>query len=107
MAGRYVYYGSAYGPGCPRARLARRLKRQKAMRWHVDRLTAAGHVVHITKLAGGSECVLFAGLCALPGVTVLLPGFGSSDCHNCAAHLAAVPEDFDIADYISGFRSPA
>ena len=107
VPGRYVYCGSAYGPGGPRARISRHLKRHKAMRWHVDRLTAAGRVVRTAALSGGSECALFAGLIALPGTSVPLPGFGSSDCRACAAHLAAVPADFDIAAYLSGFRSPA
>ncbi len=106
MPGRYVYCGSAYGPGGPMARIARHLKRHKAIRWHVDRLTAAGSVVQTGIVAGGSECALFVGLCALPGISVPLPGFGSSDCRDCAAHLATVPVDFDIADYLSGFRSP-
>ena len=107
VPGRYVYCGSAYGAGGPRACIARHLKRRNSMRWHVDRLSTAGHIVHIAALAGGSECALIAGLCALPGTSVPLPGFGSSDCRVCAAHLAAVPADFDIAEYLIGFRSPA
>ena len=106
MPGRYVYCGSAYGSGGLRARIARHLKRHKAIRWHVDRLTSAGHVVGMGAVAGGSECELFTGLCVLPDISVPLPGFGSSDCRNCAAHLAAVPVDFDIADYLSAYRSP-
>ena len=105
--GRYVYCGSAYGPGGPGARIARHLRRDKAPRWHVDRLTLAGKIVQTGILAGGSECNLCAGLRALPGVGVPLSGFGSSDYQACPAHLLAVPLDFDIAAYLSGFRSPA
>jgi Uri superfamily endonuclease len=105
--GRYVYCGSAYGPGGPRARIARHLKKDKSPRWHVDRLTLAGHVSRIAVLRGGSECALMAGLRTLPGVSLPVAGFGSSDCRVCPAHLAAVPDNFDIEAFISGFRSPA
>ncbi len=104
--GRYVYCGSAYGPGGPGARIARHLRRDKVARWHVDRLTLAGEIIQTGTVAGGSECELCAGLRALPGVGVPLPGFGSSDCRVCPAHLLAVPVDFDITAYLSGFRSP-
>ena len=40
--GRYAYGGSAYGPGGLRARIGRHLRRDKPLRWHVDRLTAPG-----------------------------------------------------------------
>ena len=105
MPGRYVYCGSAYGPGGLAARIARHLKRGKTVRWLVDSLTLAGRIVQTAALAGGSECALFAALHKLPGVLVPVPGFGSSDCRDCAAHLLAVPMDFDIADYLSAFRS--
>ena len=32
---------------------------------------------------------------AAEGTGVPLPGFGSSDCRHCPAHLARVPHDFD------------
>jgi Uri superfamily endonuclease len=104
--GRYVYCGSAYGPGGMRARVARHLRQDKTPRWHVDRLTLTGRVVETGALAGGSECDLCAGLRALPGVRVPLLGFGSSDCRTCPAHLLAVPADFAVGEFLSGFRSP-
>ncbi len=107
MPGRYVYCGSAYGPGGLAARIARHSRRGKKVRWHIDRLTLAGRVVQTAALAGGSECALFAALHKLPGVSVPVPGFGNSDCRDCTAHLLAMPMDFDIADYLSAFRSPA
>ncbi len=105
--GRYVYCGSAYGPGGIKARVARHLRQNKALRWHVDRLTLGGHVTHVAALVGGSECELMAGLCVEPGVSVPLLRFGSSDCRVCPAHLAAVPAKFDIGVFVSDFRSPS
>jgi hypothetical protein len=34
---------------------------------------------------------LVRGLLDLPGTSVPLPGFGSSDCRSCPAHLVALP----------------
>lgn len=88
---RYVYCGSAYGPGGLRARIARHLRRRKAIRWHVDQLTAAGEVAGVAVHVGGRECDLVAGFLAR-GATVPLSGFGSSDCRRCRAHLLALPD---------------
>jgi Uri superfamily endonuclease len=38
-AGRYLYCGSAKGPGGLKARLSRHMRRGKSVRWHIDRLT--------------------------------------------------------------------
>ena len=96
-AGTYVYCGSAYGPGGLRARVARHLRREKPMRWHVDYLTRSGSVRAVLALPGGSECALLSSILTHPGATVPIRGFGSSDCRRCPAHLAAVPENFDLA----------
>ena len=93
--GRYAYAGSAYGPGGLRARIARHLRRDKPSRWHVDRLTAAGEVVAVLATPGGSECGLLEAALAVEGSTLPLPGFGSSDCRRCPAHLARVAPGFD------------
>jgi Uri superfamily endonuclease len=95
--GRYVYCGSANGPGGIAARLARHLRRSKTLRWHVDQLTTRGRVLATAAVPGGSECDLADRLLALDGVGVPLPGFGSSDCRRCAAHLLSVPADFVLA----------
>ncbi len=95
--GRYAYSGSAYGPGGLRARIGRHLRRDKAPRWHVDRLTAAGHVVDVRAVPGGRECDLVRGLLEDPGTSVPVPGFGSSDCRVCPAHLVALPVRFEPA----------
>jgi Uri superfamily endonuclease len=83
-AGRYLYGGSAKGPGALRARIARHMRRGKPMRWHVDRLTEAGRVLAAWTVAYGDECRLVAALACLP---TPVDGFGSSDCQTCRSHL--------------------
>ena len=92
--GRYAYCGSASGPGGIRARVGRHLKPDKRPHWHIDRLTGPGRVVLASAYPDGHECTLFARLLSLPGVTVPVPGFGSTDCRHCPSHLAAVPAGF-------------
>ncbi len=89
--GRYAYCGSAHGPGGLKARIGRHLRRGKVPHWHVDRLTAAGRVTGVRAVPGGQECDLLRGLLAVPGISVPVPGFGSSDCRACPAHLVALP----------------
>ena len=86
--GRYLYAGSARGPGGLRARLARHLRADKKPHWHIDRLTEAGMVEGAWVVQGGDECALVAALVHLP---VPLPGFGSTDCRTCASHLLRWP----------------
>ena len=92
--GRYLYAGSARGPGGMRARLARHQRADKTPHWHIDRLTMAGAVLGAWIFPGGSECAIVAALGHLP---VPLPGFGSSDCRRCASHLLAWPDGVGIA----------
>jgi Uri superfamily endonuclease len=90
-AGWLVYAGSARGPGGLRARLGRHLRPDKARRWHVDWLTAApGATVRAWPVPDGRECALVAAVLAWPGASVPVPGFGSSDCPRCPAHLLAL-----------------
>ncbi len=82
-AGNYVYTGSARRH--LEARVARHLRREKVLRWHIDWLLSAPgvRVVSVTrsKLA---ECVLNQG----SGGVTLVPGFGASDCPmRCNSHL--------------------
>jgi Uri superfamily endonuclease len=99
--GLYAYCGSAYGPGGIRARVSRHLRASKPMRWHVDRLTAAGRVERIGIRIGGRECDL-AGELLARGVLAVLPGFGSSDCRTCPAHLLRLPDDNNLPMEIFG-----
>jgi Uri superfamily endonuclease len=93
--GFYAYCGSAFGPGGIRARVSRHLRKEKPMRWHVDRLTAAGQVERAGVRIDGRECDLVTELLARGGLAVL-PGFGSSDCRTCPAHLLRLPDDNNL-----------
>jgi len=86
-AGTYLYVGSARGPGGIHARVARHLRRDKPVHWHVDHLTGAGRILRVIVVPGGSECALAARALAFGSVSVPVPGFGSSDCRTCPAHL--------------------
>lgn len=82
-AGRYVYTGSA--KRAFEARIARHLRQEKTLRWHIDYLLAAPgvQVVEVIRSPRG-ECALNR---ATPG-DVTVPGFGASDCRaGCGAHL--------------------
>ncbi len=82
--GVYFYCGSARGPGGIRARVGRHMRRGKAVRWHIDRLTGAGKVLGAWLFPGGDECELVAALSSLPAP---IAGFGSTDCTRCYSHL--------------------
>lgn len=82
-AGRYVYTGSATRNLA--ARVARHLRREKALRWHIDYLLAAPGV-RIRRVINSPlpECALNR---ACRG-RIVVAGFGSSDCAcGCGAHL--------------------
>ena len=107
--GDYFYCGSAKGPGGLRARLARHMRQNKRAHWHIDQLTLAGEIVGAFLLEGGDECALNASLDSFP---IPLPGFGSSDCRRCDAHLrfwpkgAALPYDWENARKAAETRLP-
>ena len=92
-SGRYLYAGSAHGPGGLRARLARHMRPDKKPHWHIDRLTKAGTIEGAWTVPDGRECALVAALAFLP---VPLPGFGSTDCRCCASHLLYWPADTEL-----------
>ena len=89
-AGRYVYTGSAKRN--LEARIARHLRKEKALRWHIDwLLSASGVKVATVKRSSESECMLNQKVVGI----VVVPGFGASDCRNgCGSHL----------HYLSGSR---
>jgi Uri superfamily endonuclease len=82
-AGRYVYTGSARRNF--EARIARHLRREKTLRWHIDYLLAApGVTVAAVDRWEAGECDLNR---ATSG-DIPAPGFGASDCRNgCGSHL--------------------
>ena len=87
-AGRFLYCGSANGPGGIRARLARHMRVGKSIHWHVDRLTEAVAVLGAWVFPGGNECELVQ---CLSHLTAPIAGFGSSDCRSCFGHLLSWP----------------
>ena len=97
-SGTYLYTGSARRG--LRARVARHLAPDKALRWHIDYLTTApgtrrigavGFPAQFPGRAGEqtlSECELNRRAGALAGWTAPVPGFGAGDCRaGCPAHL--------------------
>jgi Uri superfamily endonuclease len=79
----YAYVGSAMNG--LRARLARHLRREKKLHWHIDYLLKEAEVEEIILCQGDDrvECSLAQ---ALAGELQSVPGFGSSDC-KCRSHL--------------------
>lgn len=86
-AGLYLYCGSAKGPGGIRSRVTRHLKPDKSLRWHVDHLTKNADEIAGFPLTGAGECDLLERALRIPGATVPVSGFGSSDCRRCPGHL--------------------
>lgn len=82
-AGIYVYTGSAKRNF--EARIARHLRQEKTLRWHIDYLLAAPgvRVVEVAR-SRRNECRWNR----LTRGEVLVPGFGASDCAaGCGSHL--------------------
>jgi Uri superfamily endonuclease len=84
--GWYAYAGNANGPGGLRARVARHLRRNKRVHWHVDHLTGDASVAALC-FAGWDECRLVERLTLASAFSITVPGFGSTDCHHCESHL--------------------
>jgi len=87
-AGYYVYVGSALGSGGLAARLARHRRRDKKLRWHIDYVLAHARIVDVRVDDSGErlECAWACALLSVPGVQVVVPRLGSSDC-TCPSHL--------------------
>ena len=88
--GQYHYFGSAYGPGGIRARVARHMRTaNKRPHWHIDHLAQAVGVQSAHVFPGGNECDLIAHFSREHSLSTPFAGFGSSDCVFCDAHLLA------------------
>ena len=79
----YAYVGSAMN-GLS-ARLARHLRAEKKLHWHIDYLLKKSEIdeIIICRSEERLECYLAQ---ALAGIFSSIPGFGSSDC-KCQSHL--------------------
>ena len=84
--GCYVYTGSAVRGMA--SRVARHMRRDKRLRWHVDYLTRKARIVAAWCDPGeeANECLWSHRLAGLRGAMRFPPGFGSSDCR-CPGHL--------------------
>lgn len=108
VAGRYIYVGSARGPGGLRGRLGRHLRGDGRPRWHIDTLRAVADVEGFAYWLDdeATECGVARAVAALPGATIPIPRFGASDCRSgCLAHLIAVPDSLALADVAAVARS--
>lgn len=87
--GCYLYFGSALNG--LRARVARHLRLEKKLHWHIDFLTTEVPVADVWWIEAleRQECAWAKTAQALEDVTVPAPGFGSSDCR-CVSHLVYV-----------------
>ncbi len=90
-AGLYCYAGSAMG-GLDQ-RVSRHLRREKTVRWHVDRLTVAADSVEAFESYPDPvpECTL-AKMAEEAGMEPFAEGFGCSDCR-CRTHLFRADPD--------------
>ncbi len=93
-SGWYLYVGSALGPGGERARLSRhwrRLASGKQAHWHLDYLreVAAWGGAWVCRAEERLECSWAEVLRRRPGASIVVRGFGASDCR-CPGHLVHV-----------------
>lgn len=102
--GLYAYAGSAQGPGGIAARLKHHFSKKKKVHWHVDHLTLQASRIEAFAFLHLRECELIEGLLKAAGSSVPLPGFGSSDCKRCPAHLLALAPDFKPSSVLPIFE---
>lgn len=90
--GRYLYVGSAFGPGGLGARVGRHLRRDKPARWHIDHLRpfVTPEALWCSRSPERLEHRWAQALAALAEATPVL-GFGASDC-GCRSHLIYLPD---------------
>ena len=102
-AGDYLYAGSAFGPGGSRARVSRHLRADKKPHWHIDHLSARVARIDVKTYPGRRECELVADMLAA-GADVPVPGFGSADCRDCAAHLVRLAAGYQNSNIVNGVK---
>jgi len=84
--GYYVYNGSALGGY---GRVKYHLKKDKKKRWHIDYLLEKAKIINvlIAEVKENMEHQISNKLFLQKGAEINVPGFGSSDCNRCKAHL--------------------
>ncbi len=96
--GYYLYAGSALGG--LRARVKRHFRKEKKLHWHIDYLLEQAKIIEVWAVLSEErlECHLARAARTLPGATVPVSGFGSSDCR-CPAHLVHLPDRPQLEDF--------
>jgi Uri superfamily endonuclease len=94
QSGFYLYVGSAFGAGGVRARVNHHLQASTRPHWHIDYLKPHVSVreVWLSYDRKRREHLWARFLSSMPGISVPMPGFGSSDC-GCEAHLFFLKSD--------------
>lgn len=84
----YAYVGSAFGPGGLEARLGRHWRGGEGVHWHLDylRRRSSPSGAWVTRDPTPREHEWAAALASMPGASLPMRGFGSSDC-DCPTHL--------------------
>jgi Uri superfamily endonuclease len=107
--GYYTYTGSALGKGASlKNRLARHLKKQKQMFWHIDYLLADKNVsvkaIIAVETRKKMECDINSYLKNMFDPKILVKGFGSSDCKKkCGSHLLFFSKNVETEKFIQEF----
>ena len=88
QTGYYIYIGSAFGPGGLKARIGHHCRNSGRHHWHIDYLSEYLYPAEVwyTYDAIHREHQWSQVLARARGVSIPLPGFGSSDCR-CISHL--------------------
>lgn len=87
-SGTYCYVGSARN-GLDQ-RIARHLRKEKKIRWHIDNLTIAADSIEAYESIDLEECRL-RNMAESSGLRPSVKGFGCSDCR-CSTHLLTSDE---------------
>lgn len=100
-SGLYLYVGSAFGPGGLATRIGHHLGISARRHWHIDYLRAVCDLtgVWFTTDPARREQAWAKAVGRMPGASIPLPGFGSSDCE-CDSHLFR----FEAMPSIGAFR---
>ena len=101
-AGYYLYVGSAFGPGGIRARVARHIREDKSLRWHIDYLRNACFVQAVLLHYGDRRLEHdWAQKLLCSDKFMPVDGFGCTDC-SCSSHLFYTGKEPDVSD-LAGF----
>ena len=87
--GYYIYVGSAWGPGGLRSRIARHIKKDKKIHWHIDKITSTPFTaVKTICLLPGAPSYYESRIAGILSTKLnFIPGFGSTDRRGDTSHL--------------------